>query len=515
MINVPTNIVKLFSEKLNHENIDSRYHIYYHKWLRYYLDFCHKYRHLPSNCNNLSLFTKKLQDKKQNTFQIKQADHAINLYYSLVSNLERDKKALPQTNNKLKCTSPQNKIIPPSQCSSKTNDIIEKSAETLQYDVSKSQIKYSESSQKSLACKENVKQLTPTTSTKQQDNKTSDTEQTQTQGNKKISYSSFHGASWVSAFSGLEAEIKLKHYSPKTLKSYTNWLRKFQTFTKSKPLDILNDTDIKEFLTFLAVKQNVSASTQNQAFNAILFFYRHVLKNEPGDLKNTVRAKKTQYIPDVLSRDEIDRILHNLSWPYDLVIKLLYGCGLRLIECLKLRVQNFNFDTGILTINDGKGKKNRTVPIPRVLVPDLQKQFEHVKTVYMEDLKSGYDGTFLFGQLEIKYKNCARDLIWQWFFPGFQLTHIPNTDQKRRYHLHESHVQRALKKAVQVTMIPKRIKCHTFRHSFASHLLQANYDIRTVQELLGHSDIKTTMKYTHTIISQTKKEAESPLDFNT
>lgn len=245
-----------------------------------------------------------------------------------------------------------------------------------------------------MACKEHLKQISISTTSKKQQLKksTSDTKQTHSQGQKKVTYSSFQGASWVSAFSGLEAEVKLRHYSPKTLKSYTHWLRKFQTFTKSKPLDILNDTDIKEFLTFLAVKQNASASTQNQAFNALLFIYRHVLKKEPGDIKNTVRAQKTQYIPDVLSRDEIDSILQNLSLPYELVIKLLYGCGLRLFECLKLRIQNFNFDTGILTINDGKGKKNRTVPIPQVLVPDLKKQVEHLKTVYLEDLKSGYDG---------------------------------------------------------------------------------------------------------------------------
>lgn len=189
------------------------------------------------------------------------------------------------------------------------------------------------------------------------------------------------------AFEGLQAEIKVRHYSPKTLKNYSSWLGKFQTFTKSKPLASLSDTDIKEFLTFLAVKRNVAASTQNQAFNALLFFFRHVMKKEPGELKDIVRAKRRPYIPVVLSRREIDCILENLTYPYDLIVKLLYGCGLRLFECLNPRVNNFNLDGCILTVHDGKGKKDRTMPLPERLIPQMRSQLVNTM-IYTHTIKS-------------------------------------------------------------------------------------------------------------------------------
>ncbi|GJQ58442.1 MAG: hypothetical protein SCALA701_12430 [Candidatus Scalindua sp.] len=276
----------------------------------------------------------------------------------------------------------------------------------------------------------------------------------------------------------------------------------------------MSSAEVKEFLTFLAIKRKVSASTQNQAFNALLFFYRHVIKKDFENLKDTPRAKRTRYIPVVLSRPEIDEIFMHLLYPYDLVSKLLYGCGLRLFECLNLRVQNFNFDTSILTIHDGKGKKDRTVPLPETIVPDLKAHLERVKNLHQMDLDANYSGVFLFDMLDKKYRNCAKELIWQWFFPAKTLTLVPETGEFRRYHLHESHVQKAIKRAVGKSKIAKRASAHTFRHSFASHLLQANYDIRTIQELLGHSDVRTTMIYTHTIKSQTVKEAKSPLDFS-
>ena len=262
-----------------------------------------------------------------------------------------------------------------------------------------------------------------------------------------------------------------------------------------------------------SVKRKVSASSQNLAFNALLFFYRHVLKNEFGDMKDVPRAKRKPYIPVVLSKDEVGRIISNLSYPYDLVAKLLYGCGLRLFECLNLRVGCLNFDAGILTVHDGKGKKDRTVPLPETIVPELKSQLQSVITLHQKDLEAGYAGTFLMDLLEKKYKNAARELVWQWFFPGKTLTFVPDTKEYRRYHLHHTHVQKAIKGAVKRAKIPKRASAHTFRHSFASHLLQANYDIRTIQELLGHSDLRTTMIYTHTVKSRTIKEAKSPLDF--
>ena len=214
----------------------------------------------------------------------------------------------------------------------------------------------------------------------------------------------------------------------------------------------------------------------------------------------------------VLSREEIDAITENLFYPYDLVVKLLYGCGLRLFECLNLRLNNFNFDHCILTVHDGKGKKDRTMPLPEKILPQIHKQFEKVKALHREDLEANYAGAFMFGSLEKKYKNCARELVWQWFFPAIKLTAVSKTNEMRRYHLHETHVQKAIKVAVQKAQICKRVSSHTFRHSFATHLLQANYDIRTIQELLGHGDVRTTMIYTHTVKKISHKDVKSPLD---
>jgi integron integrase len=318
---------------------------------------------------------------------------------------------------------------------------------------------------------------------------------------------------WKSVLNDLSAEIKTRHYSPKTLRAYTHWAAQFRNFTQFKETQALSSKDVKAFMRFLAVKREVSASTQNQAFNALLFFYRHILKKDFGEHKDNVRAKRKLYIPVVLSREEVDLVLKNLSYPYDLVVKLLYGCGLRLFECLNLRVQNFNFDAGILTIHDGKGKKDRTVPLPQKIIPELKAHLENVKELHQRDLDGGYAGAFMIGMLEKKYKNVGKELIWQWFFPAKTLTVVPEARELRRYHLHETHVQKAIKRAVRKSKLLKRVSAHTFRHSFATHLLLANYDIRTIQELLGHSDVRTTMIYTHAIRSMTLKEAKSPLDF--
>jgi integron integrase len=290
-------------------------------------------------------------------------------------------------------------------------------------------------------------------------------------------------------------------------------VRKFQAFTSSKHPESLSANDVKEYLTFLAVKRKVSSTTQNQAFNSLLFFYRHSLKKEFGKIDGVFRAKRKPYIPVVLSREEIETVLNNIDPQYDLVVKLLYGCGLRLFECLNLRVHCMNFDMGVLTVHDGKGKKDRTLPLPEILIPSLREHLDTLKTLHEKDIKQKYAGVFLVNALEEKYKNAAREFIWQWFFPAKQLTKETKTGEYRRYHLHKTHVQKAIKRAVNKAKIPKRATAHTFRHSFASHLLQANYDIRTIQELLGHSDVRTTMIYTHTIKSMTIKEAKSPLDF--
>jgi integron integrase len=321
------------------------------------------------------------------------------------------------------------------------------------------------------------------------------------------------GRSWVFVFDTLNSEIKIRHYSPKTLKAYRGWTLHFQTFTKAKDYQTLTPQDGVDFLNYLAVEKQVSAASQHQAFNALLFLYRHVLKKEFGEIKGVPRAKRRPFIPVVLSREEIELIFDHLGEPVDLIAKLLYGCGLRLFECLNLRVYCFNFDAGMLTVQGGQGKKGRTVPIPQVLVPELTHQLRKVAAVHEADLKANYAGTFLPDQLERKDKNAAQKLIWQWFFPAPSLTFVREHQVYKRYHLHESVVQKAIKQAVNQAQITQRASAHTFRHSFASHLLQANYDIRTIQELLGHSDLRTTMIYTHTIQSRTIKQAKSPLDF--
>jgi integron integrase len=438
MISIPSELQACFDAVLVKKSIPTKHYGHYRKWLRYYLDFCQKYRFPHSKRESLPHFIKKLQEKHQTQEQQKQASQSVLLYYGLLQSDFKNRIQLPSVSSA--------HVSPSQQLQSK-------------------------------------KILSP------------------------------QRESWKSAHADLYAEIKTRHYSPKTLKTYSIWIRQFQTFTNGKDTQSLSSADVKEFLTFLAVKRRVSASTQNQAFNALLFFYRHVIKKDFGEQKDVVRAKRKPYIPVVLSREEIDAILENLSYPYNLVVKLLYGCGLRLFECLNLRINNFNFDAGVLTIHDGKGKKDRTVPLPEKIMPELKVHLERVKNLHQRDMDSGYAGTFMFGLLEKKYKNCAKELIWQWFFPAKTLTHIPETKELRRYHLHESHVQNAIKNAVRKARIIKRATAHTFRHSFASHLLQANYDIRSIQELLGHSDVRTTMVYTHTIKSMTLKEAKSPLDF--
>ena len=477
MLPVPKDLLTIFRDRLIEKPIPSRYHSHYLKWLRFYLDFCLKYNHPKSDQKSLSYFLQKLREKKQQEFQIEQATQAISLYYEIIN--------LPSEAAQIK----------PRQQKNTTHHTQNLSAKA------ESKRKLPEYASK---------KPTPVSSGNSPHRNSGVVSEP---GTSFKSGKSIKPSSWVSAYDDLESAIKVKHYSPKTLKSYTGWLRKFQAFCKSKALSLLEDTDIKDFMTFLAVKRKVAASTQNQGFNAILFFYRHVLHKEPGAIRDAVRAKSRPYIPVVLSRKEIDAILAHLVPPFDLVVKLLYGCGLRLFECLNLRLQSFNFDAGVLTIHDGKGKKDRTVPIPQKIVSELIEHLEYVKQLHRRDLKSGYSGAFMFGLLEKKYKNCARELVWQWFFPANLLTRVPATGEKRRYHLHESLVQKALKKAVQEAQLTKRVTSHTFRHSYATHLLEANYDIRTIQELLGHSDVRTTMIYTHTIKSQTIKEAKSPLDF--
>lgn len=322
--------------------------------------------------------------------------------------------------------------------------------------------------------------------------------------------SSETSASWLWVYEKLEQQIRIRHYSDRTLKSYRGWTRQLQSFVKSKNASDLSIEDVKAFLSFLAVEKQVSASSQNQAFNGLLFLFRNVFSKDFGKVDGVVRAKQRKNIPVALSREEIERIFNCLKPPYELIAKLLYGCGLRLSECMKLRVQDLDFSTGLIRVHDGKGRKDRSVPLPTILTEELKKQIETVKELFRKDCDENFDGVFLEGRLDHKYPGAGTEFAWQWLFPARTLTLVPEAGERRRYYLHETHVQKALKKAVKKAVIPKRATAHTFRHSFASHLLEANYDIRTIQQLLGHSDVRTTMIYTHTVKSTTLQRGNKP-----
>lgn len=320
---------------------------------------------------------------------------------------------------------------------------------------------------------------------------------------------------WEGCFTRLTGVMKVRHYSPKTLKSYTGWIRRFRKFLASKDPASIDMDDVSRYLTYLAVERSVSASTQNQAFNALLFLFRHVLEKPFEVGKNVVRARRRRYVPVVLSRAEVDRVVAEIDPAYRLLALLLYGCGLRVAEALNLRIQCLNFDQGVLTVRRGKGGKDRTLPLPRCLTPELQAHREEVRAQFERDLENArFAGTFVPSGSDRKWESRAREWIWQFCFPAKTLTLVSEEERYRRCHLHETDVGDALRAAARKARLDKRVTAHTMRHTFASHLLLANYDIRTIQEMMGHSDVRTTMIYTQTVPSRTLKERRSPLDMD-
>jgi integron integrase len=478
MLPIPNNILARFNEVLKQQEVHVSFHVYYRKWLRYYLDFCRKYPPPDDKSEKVRYFIEKLKSKKQTPQQCTQAAHAVSLFFD-----SQQPKYFP----------------PPAPVEEKPHPSPRRANPPLKA-----------RNTKGMVAKSTGSSTMPTAAVAEPPPAFGSPAGKRYNEWRCLQKST--SPAWDQVVGKLSAEIKVRHYSRKTLKAYADWARKFQRYLDDKPPDKLASHDVKEYLTFLAVKQRVASSTQNQAFNALLFLFRHVLKKDFGDQRDVPRAKKSKYIPVVLSRSEVDTILSHLEYPFDIVVSLLYGCGLRLFECLGLRVQNFNFEDGILTVH-GKGDKDRTVPLPQRLIPKLKAQIEVVSDLHDKDLAAGYAGVFLVGSLEKKYPSAAKEFIWQWFFPQKGLTLIPDTKERKRYHLHESKVQGAIKRASRKAKLTKRVKSHTFRHSFATHLLQANYDIRTIQTMLGHADVRTTMIYTHCVPSKTAKEAKSPLDF--
>jgi len=392
MLATPENVLARYNAVLQQRAVHETVHIHYRKWLRYFLDFCEKHSPPASKSEQVHLFIEKLKSKKQTPQQCSQAAHAVSLFFEIHQPNKRRPLTPSAGNNLLPAQAQITKIVV---------------AEDIGLPVLPTAL-----------VAEPPPSFTPLAGKRY---------------NEWRCLEKSHSPAWDQAIEHLAAEIKVRHYSRKTLKTYADWGRKFQRHVNDKPPEELTSLDVKGYLTHLAVKQRVASSTQNQAFNALLFLFRHVLKKDFGDQRDVPRAKKSKYIPVVLSRPEIDAIIGHLEYP--------------------------------------------------------------------------------FYSLEKKYPAAVKDFIWQWFLPQKELTPIPGTKEQRRYHLHESHAQEALKNAARLAKLTKRVKSHSFRHSFATHLLQANYDIRTIQTMLGHSDVRTTMIYTHCIPSKTAKEAKSPLDF--
>jgi integron integrase len=441
----------------------------YRKWVRYYWDFCTKYQYAFNAAASVEPFCAKLASKGQGVERQEEARDAIRLFRSCIGGaaLPLDAEDLPAAKTYASETRPVQGAPPGSPRCERSQGTREAAPEA---------------------------DVTGARAVKPPDRS--------------------RGVSWEGQYAELQSQIRCRNYSDRTLAAYRHWVRKLQSFTRSRDPALLDTEDVKAFLSDLAVTERVSASAQNQAFNGLLFFYRHVLGREFGVVDGVVRAKRKRYVPVVLTEREVDRILEALEPPHKLTVSVLYGCGLRISECLSLRVKDVDLDGGLVTVFDGKGQKGRTVPVPRSLQDDLHKHVARLRELHEQDLgEAGFAGTFLPKQAERKFRRAAREFAWQWFFPAAQLTEVADTPGEwRRYHAYAEHVGGAIKKTVRTLGIAKRVTPHTFRHSFASHLLACNVDIRTIQELMGHANLETTMIYTQTVRTRTKKDPISPLD---
>jgi len=307
------------------------------------------------------------------------------------------------------------------------------------------------------------------------------------------------------------AEIRRRKYSIRTEQAYESWVCRFVLFCGNQDPNEIEVVRIRAFLEDLAVRGNVSASTQGQALNALAFLFKQVLGRSLDGLGDFVRAKRPKRLPVVLERSEVARLLQGIEGTQHLMAGLLYGTGMRLMECVRLRVQDVDFAYHQIVIRDGKGQKARVVPLPQRLEGPLREHLLGVKALHEQDLAQGYGEVFLPDALARKWPNAPKEWIWQYVFPSGRLSVDPRSGKTRRHHLHENGLQKAVKAAAQRAGIPKKVNCHCLRHSFATHLLESGYDIRTVQELLGHADVSTTMVYTH-VLNRGGKGVRSPLD---
>jgi integron integrase len=305
--------------------------------------------------------------------------------------------------------------------------------------------------------------------------------------------------------------IRLKHLSIRTEEAYLSWAKRFILFHDKRHPKDMGAPEIRAFLTHLAIQGKVAASTQNGALHALLFLYRHVLHQPLPELDGLERAKRPHRVPTVFTREEVHAVLAHLSGMSHLMASLLYGTGLRLMECVRLRVKDIDFASQQITVRDGKGAQDRVTMLPQVLVAPLQRHLTRVKLLHEDDLTAGYGEVYLPYALARKNPGAGTSWEWQYVFPATKRSIDPRSGKERRHHVSETVLQRAVKQAIRQAKMPKQGSCRTLRHSFATHLLENGYDIRTVQELLGHKDVSTTMIYTH-VLQRGGRGVRSPLD---
>ena len=305
--------------------------------------------------------------------------------------------------------------------------------------------------------------------------------------------------------------MRLRHLSPRTEKSYLHWMRRFHEYNRRVDPAKVGPEQVTAFLNELAIDKKVASSTQNQALCAIIFLYRHVLQLDFPWLKGLVRAPRRDKLPVVLSRAEVASILAEMRGTPRVMATLMYGCGLRVLECCKLRIKDLDFERNIIQVRSGKGDRDRETLLPRALVTPLREQVLNVQRLHAQDLANGAGWVELPHALDRKYTTMDQSFAWQWLFPGTRVFKTPEASERRRHHLHETVIQEAVHRAVAVAKIEKNASCHTLRHSFATHLLEDGYDIRTIQELLGHADLQTTMVYTH-VLTRGPFGVRSPVD---
>jgi integron integrase len=309
----------------------------------------------------------------------------------------------------------------------------------------------------------------------------------------------------------LRTEIRTRHYSIRTEQVYEAWVRRFITFHRMKSPVELGPEAVKEYLEYLAEKRNVAASTQNQALNALVFLYEQVLKEPLGIIGEFTRAKRPKRLPVVLTREEVNRLLDALAGTHKLMAGLLYGSGLRLMECVRLRVKDVDFAQNQIMVRDGKGQKDRVTILPDLFQIPLKEHLACVRELHNKDLAEGFGEVYIWPSLARKYPNAVREWIWQYVFPSNNLSVDPRSKRVRRHHIHENGLHRAIKTVAIKVGLTKQMSSHVLRHSFATHLLENGYDIRTVQELLGHADVSTTMIYTH-VLNKPGLAVKSPVD---